>query len=153
MYSKFLLLIILIFTLNSCKKNKPQEKWQHIEISPKDKSQLVTIITKGDKRYIMNGTHHKIPNDDYLLLDLSEVDRLGDGFSVCWNESNGYKWKIASSYAKLIENKLDSSKYLYYQPIKKNDLPISIEYKECNCGSLLIRENRKPWGDLVVEYR
>ncbi|WP_348725405.1 hypothetical protein [Tenacibaculum sp. 190524A05c] len=101
----------------------------------------------------MNGTHNKIPSDNYLLLDLLEVDPLGDGFSICWNDSNGYKWKIASSYAKLIENKLDSSKYLYYQPIKKNDLPISIEYKEYNCGGLLIRENRKPWGDLVVEYR
>lgn len=99
----------------------------------------------------MNGKHEKIPIDNYLLLDLSEVDRLGDGFSICWND-NGYSWKIASTYAKVIENKLDTTKYLYYQPISNDDNTISEEYKRINCGVFLIREDRQPWGDLKVKY-
>lgn len=153
MKNKTLFLVSFIFILNSCIQNKTHEKWRHIEISPMDKSQTITIITKGDKRYFINGKHSTIPNDNYLLLDLSKVAPLGDGFSICWNDSNGYRWKIASTYAKIIENKLDTSKYHYYQPIRKDDPPVSIGYKEKNCGNLLIRENREPWGDLVVKYK
>lgn len=151
--SNKILSVFLIFILFvcSCKQENRYEKWKHIEIFPKDKSQVITIITTDDKRYIMNGKHNKIPDDNYLLLDLSKVDPLGDGFSICWDE-NGYNWKIASTYAKLIENKLDTSKYSYYQPLNKQDKPISLEYKKTNCGNFLIRENRNPWGNLIVEY-
>ena len=146
------LFILTVFILNSCRQSKEQEKWRHIEISPIDKSQTITVITKGTKRYFINGKHTEIPSDNYLLLDLSAVDRLGDGFSVCWDDPKGYKWKIASTYAKLIENKLDTSKYLYYQPIEKNASPVSAKYKDSNCGNFLIRESRNPWGNLRVEY-
>jgi hypothetical protein len=79
--------IILTF---SCVNKKNVEKWRYVEIYSRDKSQVITVITLGDKRYLMDGKHKKIPNDGYLLLDISEVDHLGDGISVCWNES-GYK--------------------------------------------------------------
>ena len=138
--------------MNSCWQKKEQEKWRHIEISPIDKSQTITVITKDKKRYFINGKHNEIPKDKYLLLDLSEVDRLGDGFSICWDDPKGYKWKIACTYAKLIENRLDTSKYLYYQPIGENEQPISVEYKENNCGNFLIRESRQPWGDIRIKY-
>jgi len=147
-----MLFLVVGLILSSCERNKILQKWQHIVISPLDNSQEVTVITKGQKRYFINGSHNEIPKGNYLLVDLSEVDHLGDGFSVCWNDPAGYKWKIASSYAKLIENKLDTSKYLYYNPMEKEDLPISIEYKEDNCGNMLIRENRKPWGNLNMKY-
>lgn len=144
---------VLVFFLSSCSQKKTADKWRHVEISPIDESQTITVITtKGNKRYFANGKHHKIPKDNYLLLDLSKVDRLGDGFSICWNDSSGYKWKIASTYAELVENKLDTSKYLYYQPLKEDDFPVLVEYKERNCGNILIRENRKPWGDLRIKY-
>lgn len=142
---------LLVISMNSCTKVKP-EKWRHIKISPLDKTQVVTVITKGNKRYFMNGEHAKVPNDNYLLLDLSKVDRLGDGFSICWNDPVGYNWKIASTYATLIENRLDTSKYLYYQPLDKNAQAISDGYKKDNCGNFLIRENREPWGNLTVQY-
>lgn len=149
---KYFGLLLLAAMLTSCGQEKRQEKWRHIEISPLNNSQVITVITEGDKRYFMNGKHKDIPDDNYLLLDLSKVDRLGDGFSICWNEPNGYKWRIASTYASLLENKLDSSKYLYYQPRREYDKPVSAEYKKSNCGSFLIRENRKPWGNLKVKY-
>lgn len=99
----------------------------------------------------MDGKHKKIPNDGYLLLDISEVDPLGDGISVCWNESD-YKWKVASSYAQLIENKLDTSKFLYYQPIGKYGEPVSTGYLGNNCGGILIRENLSSRGNIGVNY-
>jgi|SRR5690554_1350758 len=148
---KNILVFFSVFFFFSCSQKEEKEKWRHIEISPLDETQIVTVITEGEKRYIMNGKYKNIPKDNYLLLDLSKVDRLGDGFSICWND-NGYQWKIASTYAKLIENKLDTSKYSFYQPLNTEDNSISEKYKKTNCGNFLIRENRKPWGNLKVKY-
>lgn len=151
----FIRLLILAISLGSCsqkEKKEKKEKWHHVEISPIDDSQTITIITKGENRYIMNGKHDSIPLNNYLLLDLSEVDRLGDGISICWNEPGGFKWKIACSYASLVENKLDTTKYSFYQPTEKYDEPVSVNYKKKNCGNFLIREGRKPWGNLRVKY-
>lgn len=145
----FLLINVVIF-YSSCKQ-RIEEPWRHIEVCPIDKTQIITVITKGDKRYFMNGKHDDVPNDGYLLLDISQVDPLGDGVSVCWHDS-GHKWKIASSYALLIENKLDTSKFLYYQPKGKNGEPISEGYLGDNCGGILIRENSKPRGNVIVKY-
>lgn len=143
-----LFITILLF---SCGQENRLEKWGHIEISPLDDSQVVTVITKEEKRYLMNGRHKDIPDDNYLLLDLSKVDRLGDGFSVCWNE-NGYKWKIASAYARVVENKLDTTKYLYFQPLGNYGQPTSEGYSGKSCGEILIREKIGPNGDLKVKY-
>ena len=135
----------------SCSNTVKYEKWRHVQIQPKDRSQTVTIITEGDKRYIMYGKHEKIPEDGYLLLDMSKVDRLGDAISICWND-NGYKWKVASAYAELIENKLDTSSFLYHQPIGEYGQPVSAGYTGENCGGVLIREDLKPRGNLIVNY-
>lgn len=150
---KSFLFVLIALIFSACLKKTAEEKWRHIEISPLDDSQIVTVITNGDNRYIMNGKRESesIPTDDYMLLDLSMVDEFGDGLSICWDEDN-YKWKLASSYAKLIENKLDTSKYTYYQSVDFNDSTLIIDYKKANCGNFLIRENREPWGNLKVNY-
>lgn len=148
---KRICILFITILLISCGQEKRLEKWRHIEISPLDGSQVVTVITKEEKRYLMNGRHKDIPDDNYLLLDLSEVDRLGDGFSVCWNE-NGYKWQIASAYARVVENKLDTTKYLYFQPLGDYGQPTSKGYSGKSCGGILIREKREPNGDLRVKY-
>lgn len=135
----------------SCGQSVKEEKWRHVEISPSDGSQVVTIITKEDKRYIMAGSHEKIPSSNYLLLDLSKVDRLGDAISICWNEG-GFEWKVSSTYATVIENKLDSTKFLYHQPLGKYGQPTSLGYTGGNCGAIAIREKRKPRGDINIKY-
>ena len=151
-FCNFFIVVFLGLLFVSCLHKTKFEKWRHIEISPRDKSQVITVITEGNKRYFIEGQYDKIPNDNYLVLDLSNVDKLGDGFSICWDDSTGYKWKLASTYAALLENKLDTSKYLYYQPIEEHAKKLTVDYKGSNCGNYLIRENRKPWGNLLVEF-
>lgn len=148
---KYFALIFFTLIFACCGQGKRMEKWRHIEISPLDESQVVTVITTGEMRYIMNGKHKTIPEENYLLLDMSKVDRLGDGFSICWDE-NGYKWKIASAYARVVENKLDTTKYLYYQPLGEDGQPTSDGYTGKSCGGILIREKTGPRGDLKLKY-
>jgi len=144
----FFAILIIVY---GCKEKNSDEKWRHVELQPLDKSQTITIITQDDKRYFINGVHKNIPSDGYLLVDMSKVDPLGDGISVCWNDS-GHKWKIASAYAKLVENKLDTSRFLYYESKGKLEEPVSEGLLGSNCGGILIRENLKPRGNLIVNY-
>ncbi len=146
----FITLIILSLLSSSCYKKN--EKWKHVEISPLDGSQVITIITKGNKRYVMDGKHNKIPKKGYLLLDISMVDQLGDAILVCWNDSSVYKWKIASTYATLINNQLDTSKFFYYQSLGVDGEPSSVGYTGNNCGSVSIREYKKPKSNLKIAY-
>ncbi len=145
----FIPLIVLSLFSSSCYKN---EKWKHVEISPIDGSQVITIITKVNKRYVMDGKHNKIPKKGYLLLDISKVDRLGDAILVCWNDSSVYKWKIANTYAKPIKNQLDTTKFFYYQSLGVDGEPTSVGYTGNNCGSVLIREYVKPESNLKIAY-
>lgn len=150
-----LLCFVVLFSLSnfiSCTPKRNIEKWRHVEIQPIDGSQSVTVITRGDKRYIINGKQDEIPDDGYLLLDISKVDRLGDAISICWNDG-GYKWKIASAYAELIENKMDTSNFLYYQPLGEFGEPVSLGYTGENCGGTLIREDSKPRGNFIIKYK
>jgi len=135
----------------SCNSTDKDQLWRKAILQPKDGSQNITIFTLEEKRYIVDGYHEEIPDTGYLLLDMTKVDHLGDAISVCWNEG-GYKWKISSAYAKLIDNKLDTSKYLYYQSLGEYGQPTSEGYTGDNCGGILIREKRKPRGNIVLKY-
>jgi len=149
-YSILFLFLTSVFL--SCEQEKSKEKWRHVEISSRNQSQVITIITDGNKRYFIPGKHkHIVPKDEYLLVDLSKVDALGDAISVCWSDS-GHKWKIASAYAQLVENKLDTSKFVYYDPKDRYGAPSVKEYLGENCGGVLIREDLKPQGNLIVTY-
>lgn len=151
---KFGLLSILFFMLVfiSCEQEKDKEKWRHVEISSLDRSQVITIITDGNKRYFIPGRHkHFTPKNGYLLVDISNVDALGDAISVCWNDK-GHKWKIASAYAQFIECNLDTSEFVYYGPKDKYGAPSVKGYLGENCGGVLIREDLKPHGNLILSY-
>jgi hypothetical protein len=52
----------------------------------------------------------------------------------------------------LIENKLDTSKFLYYQPIGEYGEPTSTGYLGSNCGGILIREYLSPRGNINLNY-
>lgn len=132
----------------SCRQSPKNEKWQHIEMRPLDDTLVITVITKENKRYFINGIHKDLPTENYLLLDISKIDKLGDAISICWRDKQ-YIWTITNSYARVVENKLDTTKYNYFEP---KGHPTTSGFLEKNCGGILIRENRYPRGNLKVDY-
>lgn len=144
--------LFVLFVVCSCLRPKEHEPWRHVWLQPIDSSQVLTIITEGDRRYIIDGKQDSVPTKGYLLLDLSKVDRLGDAISVCWDES-GYRWKVVSAYADVLENNLDTTKFLYYESLGEYGEPSSEGYTEENCGGVLIRESSRPRGNLVLKYK
>jgi len=103
-----------------------------------DNKNCVTIITQNNNRYIIEGENTTIPDDNFIKLDLKNIDReIGDEIVGCWNK-DGYKWIIFNDNAIVIENKLDSTKYLFKNrlPVNKNGIPSLEGYIEGSCFDL-----------------
>ena len=95
---KFILLIIIYLTLLNCSSKNC------IYISSPNKKQYITVISENNCRYIINGKHRNVPKTNYVKVDLSQVDKIGDGLAGCW-ENSSYKWLIINDQAIILENK------------------------------------------------
>jgi hypothetical protein len=119
-----------------------------------DKEQCVTIITYGNNRYIINGKASSIPKSDFVKLDISGIDKLGDGIGICWKNEK-YEWQISNDNSVILENKLDTTKYKFITSWEKDEFgqPNTKKYLEPNCGTLdLLSMDRYPEnGNLIVE--
>jgi len=136
MHKILFFLLVILFTW-SC-----GSQWEHVELSNDFDGQVITIITQDDLRYIIPGSHRKIPDSGYLMLDISEIDQIADEICICWNSDN-YKWKMTNLDAKIIKNKLNTSEYIYSES-PRNPSENKFYYNHCGsekCSSILIREN------------
>ena len=121
-------LICLIMTFISCSKRN------HIYLYSPDKKQCITIITINNERYIINGKHHSVPKDNYIKIDISEVDKIGDGIAGCW-EDNNYQWTLINDKSIIVENKIDTLKYNFLTnfPVDERGVPTLKDFISGNC--------------------
>ena len=103
-FKMFSILLILSLLVLSCNRNKV------IHIFPLNKSQCITVINKGDFRYVINGKYQQVPKTDFIKLNVSKIGRLADALFICW-QNKDYKWELINPDAKIVEVKLDTSKY------------------------------------------
>lgn len=120
-------IFILILFLGCSSKNR-------IYVYSANKKQCVTIITESHYRYIINGKHRNIPDANYVKIDISQVDKIGDGIAGCW-ETNNYKWLIINDQTKILENKLDTLKYKFVTDYPKDEkgVPTLKNFISGNC--------------------
>lgn len=120
-------LIIAINVFCSCGRKR-------LVIVSEDKSQYVTILTykKTKTRYIINGKYYLLPNEDYIKIDVKEIDPIGDGLWGCW-KNNG--WELTNEKANVIENKLDTSRFKFYTklPRDKWGIPRETNFRNESC--------------------
>ena len=150
-YLSILLYSSLIVSMATCSNSNDEEKWKHVELYPLDSSQVVTVLTKGDYRYFLNGRQSSSELRSFLKLGMSNVDKLGDGISICWSD-NGYGWEVSSSYAVFVETTLDTAHFKFaadHSVLKKSQFS---RYDKASCGGVLIRENIGPGGNLLLKY-
>ncbi|RZK53476.1 MAG: hypothetical protein EOO87_12840 [Pedobacter sp.] len=105
-----------------------------------DKSKCITIITKGDIRYVINGYFDAVPDSNYVKISLDKIDReTGDQIVGCWNREN-LQWIILMDKAVIIENKLDPKRFVFKEnfPMKDFGIPTLENYHTGlpNCFSL-----------------
>jgi hypothetical protein len=47
-----------------------------------------------------------------VKIDKSQIDPIGDEIGVCWKNEN-YDWQIVNHQSKILENKLDTTKFKF----------------------------------------
>lgn len=125
--------IVLILIVSSCNSNSKND---HFVLSPKDKSQSITIMTAGDIRYIVDGNHDSLPDTNYIKINISKIDPIGDEIGVCWNKGK-YRWEVVNHQSDILENKLDTAKYKFNTSweLDNRGIPNAAKYRRDNCGS------------------
>lgn len=123
-----LLLLIFASLLSSC-SNK-----EVIHFYSMDKENCITVLTEDTIRYVIAGRTSEIPDTNYIKLDIGRIDELGDGVWICWLENN--KWDIVIHNSRIIENKLDGSKYFFNTQLPKNEIgaPTEKKFRRENCA-------------------
>jgi hypothetical protein len=103
-------------------------KNEKIYIYTPDKKQCITVFNIDTLRYIMVGKHSKVPNSNYIKLDVSRVPLIGDALYMCWKDSTG--WDMVVPKAKIIESKLDTGRFHFNNslPKDKRGIPTAIKY-------------------------
>ena len=123
--SLFLWILFLCFT--GCNKNEV------IHFYSLNKAQCITVINKGDYRYIINGKHNKIPKYGFVKLNIRDVDIVGDGLYIRWQNKDS-KWELVNPHAKMVESMLDTSKYKVgvKLPLDSRGIPTTIKFDTSN---------------------
>lgn len=118
----------MIYTLGSCTPKST------VKIYSPDKSTCVTIETIDEIRFVIAGDESKIPENDYIKLDVSKVTDLGDQVYICWLDNQ--RWDMVIPKSIILESKLDTSKYVFKTrlPVDKHGIPSQIEYSRKNCA-------------------
>ncbi|GAB5475722.1 MAG: hypothetical protein Mars2KO_38210 [Maribacter sp.] len=102
-----------------------------------DKSQCISVITIDDSRFFINGEFEKVPDSNYIEVDIKNITRLGDEIGVCW-KTGDYEWEIVNHRSKIVENKLDTTKYKFNTSWETDErgIPNSKKYHKPNCGTI-----------------
>src|SRR6478672_1292498 len=106
---KCILLTIFILTTTAfgCSSNQ----YKTVLLYSKDKSQVVTIFSdyENKTRIIAEGKKNQKPNDNYAILDISNITDENAELGICW-KING--WELVNDGTTITENNLDANKYI-----------------------------------------
>lgn len=99
-----------------------------------DKDNCVTVLTKDTLRYVIAGDYDKVPDTNFVKLDISKITELGDGVWIHWLDNQG--WDIVVDKSVIIENKLDTTKYLFDNklPVDERGITTEIKFRQENCA-------------------
>ena len=127
MREKTLLIIFIGLLTTNCVRK------QVIHIYSSDKSQCISIVTEKDKRIIINGYHKNQTTTNYIILNIGNLDPLGDCIHICWKE-NGWEAVIHGSL--IIKSALDTTKFLFHTSLEKDSfgIPNENKYRKDGCA-------------------
>lgn len=100
--SNIISITILIFFMFSAGCNHKKYERRVVITSP-DESQSITVITRNKTRFVINGHHKKVPDTNFVKLDISQISDLGDELGICW-EIDNYQWRLVNHKSIVIES-------------------------------------------------
>lgn len=132
---------------------------------PPDKSQCITVITenwtrlrgKPDRfRYIIAGKHDKVPEKNFVKLDIDSGDRYRAGFYVCW-KTEQYEWEVVVEPGKVIESTLDKTRFNFSTELPTDDrgFPTALKFTKewCEVFDFELKRFSPDRGGAIVEFK
>ena len=147
--------IILISCLYSCANRSDQPskvnlKTDTVIVTHPTLGRAITIVTKGDQRFIYDGACRDCKSYERIRVNISMVDPLGDGIEICWTEPSG--WYVRSLYSLWVSNSFKDTKYRYEEARNHDGSYSAKEYSGQLCGGIILPEKRiMPEGSLLVD--
>ena len=125
---RFIAGIFIIMISFSCSRSSK------VKFYSLDNDNCVTVISKDTLRYVIAGDYDKVPDTNFVKLDITKVTELGDGVWIRWLENQG--WDIVVDKSIIIENKLDTTRYLFDNqlPVDERGIPTEIKFRQENCA-------------------
>lgn len=146
---KIMILLSLLSFLVGCGRK------ERIYIYTPDKAQCITVFDNDEIRYIVNGKHEKIPDTNYIKLDVTKVPTLGDGIWICWKNQK-YNWDVVVDKSIILESKIDTSKYRFKTklPVDERGIPTEIKFRADNCAIFdFYSMNLSPNKGAIIEIK
>lgn len=141
--------IFILLFLVSCSNNHKYTLYS------KDKKQSITIISSGETRYIIDGDYDRVPEKNYVKIDLSTTPMKGfDEIVGCW-KTDKYEWEIINDGVTILENNLNPKRFKFGTkfPKDKNGIPTIIDFCKSNCFDLGFEYNEllNTRGEIIVK--
>jgi hypothetical protein len=161
---KFILAVYLTLFLSGCTET--------IYFYPPDKSQCITVITENwtrlrdtidskpgrsiRARYIIAGKHDKVPEENYVKLNIDSGDRYRAGFYICW-KTEQYEWEVVVEPGKVIETTLDTTRFSFSTALPTDDrgFPTQLKFTKERCAvfDFELKRFSPDRGGTIVEFK
>jgi hypothetical protein len=126
-----------------------------LQIYSPDKQNCFTIITEGKVRYIIDGEHQKLPEGNYLKLDISRTTELSDAVYICWHVP-GKRGRLVMPNTEILENRMNPALYQFNNklPEDNNGIPRPTSFTGNGCTSVGFSYKMPyPVGSATIEER
>jgi hypothetical protein len=113
-----IVLLYVILSLISCKDN-------NFTIYSKDKKKCITVITNiqtNTRCYYVGKKSFFHPTTEYVKVSLDNIDLLAEEIVGYWSENGG--WVLYNNNSIILENKLDTIKYKFYNKLPTGEFGI-----------------------------
>ncbi|MCX6280858.1 MAG: lipoprotein [Bacteroidetes bacterium] len=144
---KYLLILFALIFLSGCGKTKV------LHFFSPDRTQCITIFNVDQYRYLVNGMHKKLPNSEFIKLNMQNIDPLRDQLYICWKEK--YLWDVTINNSEIIEITIDTSKFHFNRklPLDERGIPTEKKFKSKNCAIFDFYSMKlSPNKGAIVEY-
>ena len=99
------------------------------------KDQCITIFSHGNQQFIVSGKVDKIPDSNYVVIDISRGGNEAEALNVCWSEKKG--WYAVIHGVEILNYHLDSNLYIFSNKLpEKEGIPSESLFRNLNCATI-----------------
>tara|TARA_R110002096_G_scaffold400465_1_gene597081 strand:- start:1205 stop:1609 length:405 start_codon:yes stop_codon:yes gene_type:complete len=111
------------------------EQSEVVHFTSLDKTQQLTVIDRGDFRYLIDGHHSSVPKSNFIKLSVEKIDPVSDCIHICWKNER-YDWEVVIDKSVEVESKLDTGRFKFNTslPVDDRGIPTEKKFRQEKCA-------------------